>query len=116
MPPGRKSDLNPRLVCIFLVHATHGTLQGSAGQRWQTGGVPRVKGLISKPTLMLRTVRQLGRGSFDGAAATRSTRRLLPAATLKSRVGWLCVTAVVDPEREEPCARDACWLVLGLVQ
>lgn len=114
LPPGKRGDLNPHLVCMFLVHAARRlafrTVQGniSALADWQRAKGRSSEDLISKHPLVARTMKQLRRNS--GGAKQKAP---LPVATLRSLINGLRVTARADTERAESCARDACWLAVG---
>lgn len=113
-PPGKKGDLNPYVVCLFLLQAgqrlAYKTVQGnvSALADWQRAKGRSGEDLISQHPLVRRTMAALQRGS--GGPKQKAP---LPVSLLRRLVAWLVQIAVLEPQRTEECSRDACWLALG---
>ncbi|PNW87593.1 hypothetical protein CHLRE_02g141286v5 [Chlamydomonas reinhardtii] len=114
LPPGKKGDLNPHAVCLFLMQASqrlaYKTLQGniSALADWQRSKGRSGEDLISQHPLVRRTMATLQRGS--GGSQQKAS---LPISLLRRLIAWLAQTAGLQPNRAEECSRDACWLALG---
>lgn len=121
-PRGKESDINHRLVCLFITHASRtmakSTVEGtiSALADWQ-----RSKGLspavsISGDHLVQRTLTQAFRCRGENLRLRPTAPREKPALPLYL-LNELLVSAqsraVAEPESRAERVQDACWLVLG---
>jgi integrase len=119
-PRRREADLNPQLVCLFIVHSAQevalSTLGGtlSALADWQRSrGLP-AEASISRHPMVRRTLMQVARGHADAGRPTAPREKApLPVGMLRLLVGWLRQQSLSDPAQEPAYTQDACWLAFG---
>ena len=122
LPRERGADLNHRLVCFFITHASRrlakstveGTISALADWQRSKGLAPAVS--ISTDPLVRQTLGQAFRcrGEVRQLAPAVSREKLaLSLDVLRGLLGWAQSRAAAEPVTRCEHMQDACWLVLG---